>query len=81
MGRLFDEWPLRFVYDDAWLQWSQARAIAPDVPLRGSDHAAQAVHIFFENLLPEGRVRRFLQSSRYGIRSVAVRDDAYASWN
>lgn len=28
VGRLFDERPLRFVYDDAWLGWPAAHAIA-----------------------------------------------------
>lgn len=65
VGRLFDERPLRFVYDDAWLGWPAAHAIAPDIPLRDGDHAGEAVHAFFENLLPEGRLRRFLQVSRH----------------
>ncbi|MGS1110283.1 HipA domain-containing protein [Achromobacter anxifer] len=65
VGRLFDERPLRFVYDDAWLNWAGAHAISPSVPLRGGDHAGDAVHAFFENLLPEGHVRKFLQVSRH----------------
>lgn len=65
VGRLFDERPLRFVYDDAWLGWPAAHAIAPDIPLRDGAHVGEAVHAFFENLLPEGRLRRFLQVSRH----------------
>lgn len=65
VGRLFDERPLRFIYDDAWLQWPPAHAIAPDIPLHEGDHASVAVHAFFENLLPEGPIRRFLQVSRH----------------
>lgn len=65
VGRLFDERPLRFIYDDAWLGWPAAHAIAPDIPLRDGDHVGEAVHAFFENLLPEGRLRRFLQVSRH----------------
>lgn len=65
VGRLFDERPLRFVYDDAWLQWPDAHAISPEVTLRVGDHTDAAVHAFFENLLPEGPIRRFLQVSRH----------------
>ncbi|EJO33327.1 type II toxin-antitoxin system HipA family toxin [Achromobacter marplatensis] len=65
VGRLFDERPLRFVYDDAWLNSPGARAISPAIALNGHDHAGDAVHAFFENLLPEGHVRKFLQISRH----------------
>lgn len=65
VGRLFDERPLRFVYDDAWLNLRGARAISPAIPLNGENHAGDAVHAFFENLLPEGHVRKFLQISRH----------------
>ncbi len=65
VGRLFDERPLRFVYDDAWLQWPSAYPIAPDIPLHDGAQADTAVHAFFENLLPEGPIRRFLQVSRH----------------
>ncbi|SSW64603.1 type II toxin-antitoxin system HipA family toxin [Achromobacter agilis] len=65
VGRLFDERPLRFVYDDAWLGLPGAHAISPSMPMRSGDHAGGAVHAFFENLLPEGQVRKFLQASRH----------------
>ncbi|WP_313623506.1 type II toxin-antitoxin system HipA family toxin [Achromobacter sp.] len=65
VGRLFDERPLRFVYDDAWLDRPGAHPIAPSVPLSRGDQASEAVHAFFENLLPEGHVRKFLQVSRH----------------
>ena len=65
VGRLFDERPLRFIYDDAWLRWPDAHAISPEVTLRDGDHTGAAVHAFFENLLPEGPIRRFLQVSRH----------------
>ncbi|MBB1626791.1 type II toxin-antitoxin system HipA family toxin [Achromobacter sp. UMC71] len=65
VGRLFDERPLRFIYDDAWLQWPDAHAISPEVILRDGEHTSAAVHAFFENLLPEGPIRRFLQVSRH----------------
>ena len=65
VGRLFNERPLRFVYEDAWLRQPGAHAISPSMPLRGGDHAGDAVHAYFENLLPEGHVRKFLQASRH----------------
>lgn len=65
VGRLFDERPLRFVYDDAWLGDSGVRPIAPSMPLQRGDQSNEAVHAFFENLLPEGHVRKFLQVSRH----------------
>lgn len=54
MGRLFDERPLRFVYDKAWMSASDAYPISPAMPLTQHDHAGEVVHAFFENLLPEG---------------------------
>lgn len=65
VGRLFDERPLRFVYDDAWMNLPGAHAISPSIPLVQGDHAGDAVHAFFENLLPEGHARKFLQISRH----------------
>lgn len=65
VGRLFDEQPLRFVYDDAWLSHRDARPISPSIPLLHGDQSSEAVHAFFENLLPEGHVRKFLQASRH----------------
>ncbi|MEN4919103.1 type II toxin-antitoxin system HipA family toxin [Achromobacter spanius] len=65
VGRLFDERPLRFVYDDAWLGYPGVRPIAPSIPLQPGDQSNEAVHAYFENLLPEGHVRKFLQVSRH----------------
>ncbi|MNQ20421.1 Serine/threonine-protein kinase HipA [compost metagenome] len=65
VGRLFDERPLRFVYAQAWLDRPDAQAIAPSMPLKSGPHAGDAVHAYFENLLPEGHVRKFLQLSRH----------------
>lgn len=65
VGRLFDEQPLRFVYDSAWLSASYAYPISPAMPLASGDYAGDAVHAFFENLLPEGQVRKILQISRH----------------
>ncbi|EHK63365.1 type II toxin-antitoxin system HipA family toxin [Achromobacter arsenitoxydans] len=65
VGRLFDERPLRFVYDDAWLDRPDARPLSPSVPLQRGDHTGDAVHAYFENLLPEGHVRQVLQVSRH----------------
>lgn len=65
VGRVFDEQPLRFAYDDAWLGHPDAHPISPSIPLVRGDQSSDAVHAFFENLLPEGHVRQFLQTSRH----------------
>ncbi|WP_459615835.1 HipA domain-containing protein [Bordetella sp. 2513F-2] len=65
VGRLHDERPLRFVYDPAWLARPDGRAIAPTLPLQSAEHSGEPVLAFFENLLPEGQLRRFLQASRH----------------
>lgn len=65
VGRLFDAQPLAFAYDDAWLGHPDARPISPTIPLVRGDQSSEAVHAFFENLLPEGHVRKFLQASRH----------------
>ncbi|CAM3927981.1 type II toxin-antitoxin system HipA family toxin [Bordetella muralis] len=65
VGRLFDEQPLRFRYDPAWLTWSEARPIAPSLGLGQQDHVGDHVLAYFENLLPEGHIRRFLSVSRH----------------
>ncbi|WMD19956.1 type II toxin-antitoxin system HipA family toxin [Achromobacter seleniivolatilans] len=65
VGRLFDERPLRFVYDAGWLTQPGARAISPTIPLTRPEHLGDAVHAYFENLLPEGHIRKFLQISRH----------------
>jgi len=65
VGRLFDEQPLRFRYDPTWLAWSEARPIAPDLPLGEQDLVGDRVFAYFENLLPEGNLRRLLSVSRH----------------
>ncbi|CAM5785310.1 type II toxin-antitoxin system HipA family toxin [Castellaniella caeni] len=77
IGTLYDEQPLRFVYDTHWLATPAAQAIAPAFPLQAEPFAGGHVHAFFENLLPEGPVRRLLQASHHAsttfglLRSVA----------
>lgn len=77
VGHLYDEQPLRFRYAPQWLTWPQARAIAPEIALGDDDHAGEHVLAYFENLLPEGRIRHYLSISRHAstvfglLRSVA----------
>lgn len=65
VGTLFDTAPLRFRYADDWLGDPSAHAIAPGIGLHQQDHAGEFVHAYFENLLPEGDIRRFLSISQH----------------
>ncbi|MER1940113.1 MULTISPECIES: type II toxin-antitoxin system HipA family toxin [unclassified Castellaniella] len=65
IGILHDEHPLRFSYQPQWLQTGNAQPIAPAFPLQEGDFSGPPVTAFFENLLPEGPVRRLLQASRH----------------
>lgn len=65
VGTLFDETPLKFRYADAWLQASDAEPIAPGIGLQQQEHAGELVYAYFENLLPEGDIRRYLGISQH----------------
>lgn len=65
IGSLHDEQPLRFSYEAEWLKRPDARAIAPTLPLQTTAFSGDRVHAFFENLLPEGPVRRLLQANHH----------------
>jgi serine/threonine-protein kinase HipA len=65
VGRLFDERPLRFRYDPSWLKAPAAVPLSASLPLGSEDHASDQVAAYFENLLPEGNIRRFLSVSRH----------------
>lgn len=51
----------RFTYAEQWLQSPSARAVGHVLPLQEAAHEGHAVHNFFANLLPEGRVREQLE--------------------
>lgn len=61
IGTLFDETPLRFEYAEAWCNRPDATSVDPDLNLSVVSHAGAAVEAYFENLLPEARVRELLQ--------------------
>lgn len=65
VGRLFDERPLRFRYEPSWLVTPDAQQLSGSLPLREDDHVGDLVLAYFENLLPEGNIRRFLSVSRH----------------
>ncbi len=52
VGSLYDEQPMRFVYDDNW-RHHHKEAISPNISLSQAEHSGQAVEAYFENLLPE----------------------------
>lgn len=61
VGTLFDETPLRFEYAGSWRNDADATPVDPDMDLSIASHAGAVVEAYFENLLPEARVREFLQ--------------------
>jgi serine/threonine-protein kinase HipA len=65
VGTLFDETPLKFRYADAWLHNPNAEPIAPNIRLQQQEHAGEFVYAYFENLLPEGDIRRYLNISQH----------------
>lgn len=65
VGRLHDEQPLRFEYAPSWQAYPRAESLSPSLPLTQRVHAGDAVLAYFENLLPEGDLRRHLEISRH----------------
>ena len=80
VGTLFDEAPIKFVYEPAWRQ-NQQMAISPNISLSQEVHSGQAVESYFENLLPEAGIRdllklKFQVTSTFGLLSVIGGDTA-----
>ncbi|MDP2769827.1 MAG: type II toxin-antitoxin system HipA family toxin [Giesbergeria sp.] len=63
VGHVFDSAPLSFAYSAEWLARPETAQIAAITPEAGPISSA-AVTAFFENLLPEGELRRFIVSSK-----------------
>lgn len=64
VGTVHDTAPLSFTYCTAWLARAEPAQIAAIVPTAQAI-SSPAVTAFFENLLPEGELRRFIASSRH----------------
>lgn len=80
VGALFDEVPIRFVYDATWQRGHQA-SISPQLPLSQIEHSGMVVETYFENLLPEAGIRDLLKlkhqvTSTFGLLSVIGGDTA-----
>lgn len=60
VGTLFDEAPIKFVYDATW-QKNHPVGISPQLPLSQAEYSGQVVEAYFENLLPEAGVRDLLK--------------------
>lgn len=80
VGTLFDEAPIKFVYETAWRQNHQ-EAISPNINLSQEVHSGQAVESYFENLLPEAGIRdllklKFQVTSIFGLLSMIGGDTA-----
>ncbi|WP_249978270.1 type II toxin-antitoxin system HipA family toxin [Vreelandella olivaria] len=65
VGRLFNEQPLRFRYDNGWLEAPAAVSLSPRLPLSQQTHSGNDVLAYFENLLPEGGLRRHIELSHH----------------
>ncbi|WP_235272420.1 HipA N-terminal domain-containing protein [Halomonas sp. KO116] len=61
IGRLHNTRPLRFEYTHEWLTNSQANSLSPRLPLTQQQHSGDSVLAYFENLLPEGELRRYIE--------------------
>lgn len=80
VGTLFDEAPIKFVYDATW-QKSHQVGISPQIPLSQAEHSGQNVESYFENLLPEAGIRDLLKlkhqaTSTFGLLRVIGGDTA-----
>ncbi|MFN2411384.1 MAG: HipA domain-containing protein, partial [Halomonas sp.] len=65
VGRLYDTQPLRFTYNLAWLEKPKANGLSPQLPMSQQTHQGDDVLAYFENLLPEGELRRHLELSHH----------------
>ena len=80
VGTLFNETPIKFVYDTAWRQ-NHKESISPRISLSQVEHSGQAVESYFENLLPEAGIRdllklKFQVTTTFGLLSVIGGDTA-----
>ncbi len=64
IGELRDTSPLTFRYNNTWLNHKDATALSEKLPLIADAQQNIAVQAYFENLLPEGDIRRQLSISR-----------------
>lgn len=64
IGELQDTSPLTFRYHNTWLNHKEATALGEKLPLTADAQQNMAVQAYFENLLPEGDMRRLLSISR-----------------
>lgn len=64
IGELQDTSPLKFRYNDMWLGHKEAAPLGEKLPLTADVQQNLAVQAYFENLLPEGDIRRLLSISR-----------------
>jgi serine/threonine-protein kinase HipA len=63
VGSIHDASPLAFEYSPQWLARPERMTIAA-IPLASGRNDAPAVAAYFENLLPEGELRRYLMEQR-----------------
>lgn len=81
VGSLYNEIPLAFTYDSAWLNSASAKPLTDEMPLQTEKISSPYVHAFFENLLPEGDQRKLISmrhhvSTLFGLLAVIGGDTA-----
>ena len=65
VGRLYDTQPLSFTYRQEWLETPGASSLSPRLPVTQQAHSGDDVLAYFENLLPEGELRRYIELSHH----------------
>jgi serine/threonine-protein kinase HipA len=63
VGKIHDSSPMSFEYDASWLSKPNAWPIA-GIPLQKGRNSEKQIQIYFENLLPEGDLRRYIAEQR-----------------
>ncbi len=63
-----------FVYDESWLQSSQARPLSLSLPLRSEPYKDERVRAYFDNLLPDSNSIRQRLQKKFGTTSLSPFD-------
>ena len=71
----------RFVYDDDYLSWKDARAVSLTLPMKREAYESNTLFSFFDGLIPEGWLLNVVTHNwkldhrdRFGLLLVACRD-------
>ena len=56
---------LTFTYDSNWVEDKNAHSISDDLPLSNEEYTGTRVYRYFDNLLPEGSIREFIEKAAH----------------